>query len=112
MDENGFSLEDRVLCSDGACIGVVDSNGLCKVCGKVYEGDETLPSTDSAAPAPSATDQTFKEELEENDSPYEKALLEAAESAPDPSERVCCPDETCIGIIGPDGRCGTCGKTL
>lgn len=27
-------FEDRVLCSDGNCIGVIGSNGLCKVCGK------------------------------------------------------------------------------
>jgi hypothetical protein len=27
-------FEDRVLCSDGNCIGVIGSNGQCKVCGK------------------------------------------------------------------------------
>ena len=26
----------RVLCSDGACIGVIDEKGICKVCGKPY----------------------------------------------------------------------------
>lgn len=29
-------IADRVLCSDGACIGVVDEKGFCKVCGKAY----------------------------------------------------------------------------
>lgn len=26
----------RTLCSDGACIGVIDERGICKVCGKPY----------------------------------------------------------------------------
>jgi hypothetical protein len=26
----------RILCSDGACIGVVNEQGVCKVCGKPY----------------------------------------------------------------------------
>jgi hypothetical protein len=29
----------------------------------------------------------------------------------DPSNRRPCPDEMCTGILGPDGRCGTCGRT-
>ncbi len=37
--EEGQETDDfaaRVLCSDGACIGVIGENGLCKVCGKPY----------------------------------------------------------------------------
>ena len=33
-EEDDFA--DRVLCSDGACIGVIDEKGICKVCGKPY----------------------------------------------------------------------------
>ncbi|OPX99143.1 MAG: hypothetical protein A4E58_00385 [Syntrophorhabdus sp. PtaB.Bin006] len=33
-DTGDFS--DRVLCSDGTCIGVVNEQGVCKVCGKPY----------------------------------------------------------------------------
>jgi len=33
-DESDFS--NRILCSDGACIGVVNEQGFCKVCGKPY----------------------------------------------------------------------------
>lgn len=29
-------FSERVLCSDGACIGVIGENGVCKVCGKPY----------------------------------------------------------------------------
>jgi len=29
-----FEDDDRRLCPDGACIGVLNSQGICKVCGK------------------------------------------------------------------------------
>jgi hypothetical protein len=34
----GDSLDfaDRILCSDGACIGVIDEKGICRECGKAY----------------------------------------------------------------------------
>ena len=31
---------------------------------------------------------------------------------PDWENRVLCSDESCIGVIGPDGRCKECGKSL
>ncbi len=36
----------RILCSDGNCIGVIGSDGNCKVCGKPYEGELPLPADD------------------------------------------------------------------
>jgi hypothetical protein len=38
MDENceGPDFASRVLCSDGTCIGVINEQGVCKVCGKPY----------------------------------------------------------------------------
>jgi hypothetical protein len=39
-DENDnpdfIDFTTRLLCSDGACIGVIGENGACKVCGKPY----------------------------------------------------------------------------
>ena len=31
-----LDFSSRVLCSDGTCIGVIDEQGICKVCGKPY----------------------------------------------------------------------------
>jgi hypothetical protein len=31
-----IDLSTRILCSDDACIGVVNEEGFCKVCGKPY----------------------------------------------------------------------------
>ena len=36
-EDGDLDLSKRILCSDEACIGVVDENGVCKVCGKRYE---------------------------------------------------------------------------
>jgi hypothetical protein len=37
QEESDFSR--RVLCSDGTCIGVINEEGVCKVCGKPYTPD-------------------------------------------------------------------------
>jgi hypothetical protein len=34
-DESDLDFENRILCSDGTCIGLVEK-GICKVCGKPY----------------------------------------------------------------------------
>jgi hypothetical protein len=33
-EDNGDDWDKRVLCSDGACIGVIGPDGRCKECGK------------------------------------------------------------------------------
>ncbi len=35
-EEEETDFADRILCSDGTCIGVVNEEGICKVCGKAY----------------------------------------------------------------------------
>ncbi len=35
MSAEDFNVEDRVLCSDDTCIGLVGTDGRCKVCGDV-----------------------------------------------------------------------------
>jgi len=98
VEGTDFNLEDRVLCSDDACIGTVGQDGRCKVCGKPYEGDAEI----SAKAAPEATN---------GERPVEEAPCAATASADADSERVCCPDDACIGIIGSNGKCGVCGKS-
>ena len=40
MSAEEFNLEERVLCSDDTCIGLVGPDGRCKECGKPYESEE------------------------------------------------------------------------
>jgi hypothetical protein len=93
--------ENRRLCSDGNCIGVIGPDGRCKECGRPEEpggegeelGAEVRSAPEPAVPALSA------------------APVDAAEAAADDWEsRRLCSDGNCIGVIGPDGRCRECGK--
>lgn len=34
----GFDIENRILCSDESCTGVISEQGFCGVCGKPGEG--------------------------------------------------------------------------
>jgi hypothetical protein len=89
----------RTLCSDESCIGVIGSDGRCKECGKAYGG--VLPETalQSVSEAPVAdTTEVSSEPVEPQDVDEEW------------EHRRLCSDESCIGVIGADGRCKECGK--
>ena len=91
--------ENRTLCRDESCIGVIGPDGRCKECGKPYEGDH--PS-DSGVEAVESHDH---EVVDEDDvDPIETEVDTEWE------KRTLCRDESCIGVIGPDGRCKECGK--
>lgn len=36
--EHESDFSERVLCSDGTCIGVINEKGFCNECGKPYTG--------------------------------------------------------------------------
>jgi hypothetical protein len=105
--ETDVDWQQRILCSDDSCIGVIGPDGRCKECGKPYEGPfdstkiETVePDFEGAYPEDEVNEEP--EEFEENDT-----------ETPSDSEweqRTLCRDESCIGVIGPDGRCKECGK--
>lgn len=109
MSADEFNLEERVLCSDDNCIGLIGSDGRCKECGALYTGSEPLPN--------STGDVSRENEPRIDHSPPTEPGGTAAElSEPEEDrygeeERICCSDDTCVGIIGPDGVCGTCGKS-
>jgi hypothetical protein len=98
FDENE-DWEKRVLCSDESCIGTVGSDRKCRACGKIYEGE--LPEIPGAI-----ADRPAYEEDQKPDSATEMDLDD------DWQNRVLCIDESCIGVIGPDGKCKECGKPL
>jgi len=97
--------ENRTLCIDENCIGVVGPDGRCKECGKPHDGfkpptseDETIESTSSEVEK-----VVEVEDVEDVDS-IDPEFNDAWEN------RTLCVDESCIGVIGPDGRCKECGK--
>jgi hypothetical protein len=114
MNSDNFSLENRLLCSDDNCIGTIGPDGHCKECGTLYAGDEPVPpSADNTDPAGDVEEDehTGNDGVEVSaDDSSEKSVSSSNDEAGDPDERTCCTDDTCIGIIGTDGKCGTCGK--
>ena len=109
-DKQDLDWENRVLCSDESCIGVIGPDGRCKECGRPYEG--RLPDGFNANPLGMPT-------VDEQQEQAADSVAEAREDLHEPegeldaddewSRRKLCRDESCIGVIGPDGRCKECG---
>ena len=87
MSSEDLDLEERQLCPDGACIGVIGADGKCNVCGRSADGAEAATEVATAT-----VTETEAESETEGD-----------------VDRQLCPDGACIGLIGPDGRCKVCG---
>lgn len=101
--EKNLEWENRVLCSDESCIGVIGPDGRCKECGLVYKGE--LPA--------SFNHGSSEEVVDETPPPVEASTADDAPSTDGDDEwerRTLCIDESCIGVVGPDGRCKECGK--
>lgn len=96
--------ENRILCSDESCIGVIGPDGRCKECGKPFEGefDPGLPAggLDDPGDEVESVQETFPAEVSDDEGDI------------DWENRTLCSDESCIGVIGSDGRCKECGKSL
>jgi hypothetical protein len=90
--------ENRILCSDESCIGVIGPDGRCKECGKPYQ-ESSAPEMQTAQPESGAGTDADRSEK-----PAEPAEQDDWEN------RTLCSDESCIGVIGPDGHCKECGK--
>ncbi len=108
--------DQRQLCSDDRCIGVIGSEGTCKVCGRAAAnwGDERMRGLIAA----SQDEDDEDDEYEDDDASDADREGVAAESAPAGhagfqawSTRALCPNGTCIGVIGEDGRCKVCGQS-
>lgn len=99
--------EERTLCSDESCIGVIGPDGRCKECGLPYEGPFDATNKESVAPDVEAAEpeDEINEELEESEE-YDTEPQADIEW----EQRTLCSDESCIGVIGPDGLCKECGK--
>jgi hypothetical protein len=109
--------ENRTLCSDETCIGTIGLNGKCRVCGKPLGqvNEEDAPSGEVPLREDTKEDVS-QSEVHTKDDITEKIEVEEAEgidsSDVDWENRVLCSDENCIGVIGPDGKCKECGKTI
>jgi hypothetical protein len=107
----GLDWENRRLCPDESCIGVIGSDGRCTECGR--------PAQD-AAPDPAGAAEKGPGRSADSEADSVQGLEAASpEDAGPPSKnaaeaywraRRLCPDGRCIGVIGPDGCCKECGR--
>ncbi|MFC1856521.1 hypothetical protein ACFL9U_00655 [Thermodesulfobacteriota bacterium] len=95
--------EKRTLCCDGSCIGVIGPDGRCKECGKPHGEGPT-----EEKPPSQYIEETVDTESGDEESGEEK--LSESEQDIEWENRTLCSDESCIGVIGPDGHCKECGK--
>jgi hypothetical protein len=96
-----LNLDERELCSDGSCIGVIGLDGRCKECGKPGKAPKMSPGR---TVEPTDLDPDAASDGEPDD---ERDA--SAEAGVDDTDRELCPDGSCIGVIGDDGRCKVCG---
>ena len=99
--------EQRILCSDESCIGVIGPDGRCKECGLPYSGpfDVTITETVPSDIEEDDPEEEINEEIEEIETLDTETLTDS-----EWEQRTLCSDESCIGVIGPDGLCKECGK--
>ncbi len=112
--------DQRELCPDGACVGVIGPAGTCKTCGRAATnwGDERnrgltpLPPGDvETAPVDDEEMRDDDEELDDDEDGDEDEDDDADAPAAEWTERKLCPDDACIGVLGADDRCKVCGKS-
>jgi len=107
--------DQRILCVDGNCIGIIGADGRCKLCGRPYDGELPMPGADNDAEEnddgekhASVDQQVVQDEAQTAD---DSATGSATSDDADAWEhRTLCIDESCIGVVGLDGRCKECGK--
>jgi hypothetical protein len=117
----------RELCPDGACIGVIGDDGLCKTCGRAAAnwGDERNRGLTPLPPGDDDDeddddDDDEGDDLEgddggddgdDGDSDKAPALADDPAADPDWNARKLCTDGACTGVIGADKRCKVCGRS-
>ncbi|MDX9787248.1 MAG: hypothetical protein RBT11_10750 [Desulfobacterales bacterium] len=104
-DSADTDWENRILCKDESCIGVIGPDGKCKECGLPYNADIPGPVAHTNDTEASAQDEdaAFNEEFDPDT--FSETITDE-----EWNNRRLCSDENCIGVIGPDGKCKECGK--
>jgi hypothetical protein len=89
-DDAPFDPTRRKLCPDGACVGLIGSDGVCGVCGRTEA--QAAAGQEIAAPDLDAGGGA------------------AGEGGGFDTKRRLCDDGACVGVVGDDGVCRVCGR--
>lgn len=111
---SSFDSNSRSLCPDDLCLGLVGADGRCNVCGKAGTPPAaSFPDSEPGDSEPGGSGPTDSEpapSLVVSAGGAEPAPGSDGDADPDFADRRLCPDESCIGVLGDDGRCRECGK--
>lgn len=108
-------FEERVLCDDGMCTGVVARDGRCGTCGRLHE----LAPNDDAHALDDANDEATNDEATNDEATNEatndgaandEAVSPEATNDETDDARELCDDGLCTGVLNADRVCGTCGR--
>jgi hypothetical protein len=102
MEETAFNPKRR-LCPDGSCVGVLGPDGRCSVCQRAAGA-----GGEAGVEAPGRAWADAADEGAHDDAPAAE-MADRAISGFDPTRRLC-DDGSCVGVVGADGVCGTCGQ--
>lgn len=98
-------FDERILCPEGSCTGVIGNDGRCSVCKMIR--DKPMAATDSKRLDTCAEENNTPHEITSSGRDVRKD--EESEENFDPDRRICV-DGSCIGVIGSEGNCRECGK--
>ena len=108
--------DNRELCPDDSCVGVIGADGTCGVCGRV--SPRGARTEDAAASRDDDHDKDDDDTGEPAAAAPARVVVDGevidAEPGADPDDwdrRSLCPDGACTGVIGAAGRCSVCGRT-
>ncbi|MDX2452806.1 hypothetical protein [Desulfosarcina sp.] len=111
MAKSDSEWNKRVLCSDGNCIGIIGADGRCRECGTPYDGEVPSPAVETHTDDDGVDSIPADQQMTVEDAPADDYAAVGSEGSDESWEnRTLCTDESCIGVIGPDGRCKECGK--
>lgn len=119
--------DQREVCPDGGCVGVLGSDGACKACGKRGRAADAVTATAGAEGSGNALRGEATDFDEDDEYYYEDEDDDGEDSDDDDdegeadsdeegvatvgwSDRKLCPDGGCVGVIGDNGSCKVCGR--
>ena len=108
-DDNNW--DDRVLCPDESCIGTIGPDGRCRECGLALDrkmAAADVSTEENQEPTQAAAEDDIAEFASDD---LDRTIENETDTTPDWDNRTLCRDESCIGTIGPSGRCNVCGLT-
>ena len=101
------------MCMDESCIGVIGPDGRCKECGLPHASEKQQEFSEEHAASDSEAEEEVAEDDEDDYYDDEDDYDDDDDNEEDVTDieweqRTLCIDESCIGVIGPNGRCKEC----